>query len=332
MVDCMLARMQVVQMVFGSHMYGTATPTSDMDYKGIYLPSFEECLLQRVPKSISEHSKVGSAGKNQPEDYDKELYSLHYFLKLACQGETVALDMLHAPASCIQWSSHIWDSLVVNRQRFYTKNLKAFVGYARKQAAKYGVKGSRLAAVEGTIAQFNEIIPQTKLSEVWDSLVEDEHRHKWYKLEDKLYAPRYMEGYEPWCYEVCGKKMTLGSTVGHYLPMLQHYKDEYGARATLAKENKGVDWKAVSHAFRAAFQVLHIMQEGTYSYPLPETEFLLKVKKGKLNYADVVGPALDELITMVEEVAKGSKLPEEVDRKWWDGWLMNVLMQSYGVK
>lgn len=31
-------------MVFGAHLYGTATPESDLDYKGIFLPAKEELL------------------------------------------------------------------------------------------------------------------------------------------------------------------------------------------------------------------------------------------------------------------------------------------------
>ena len=33
-----------------------------------------------------------------------------------------------------------------NRQQFYTKNLKSFIDYARRQASKYGIKGSRINA------------------------------------------------------------------------------------------------------------------------------------------------------------------------------------------
>ena len=43
----------IVKMKFGAHLYGTATPDSDMDYKGIFLPTKEELLLGRVPKSYN---------------------------------------------------------------------------------------------------------------------------------------------------------------------------------------------------------------------------------------------------------------------------------------
>lgn len=34
----------IVKMVFGSFLYGTDTPESDKDYKGVFLPSWEEIL------------------------------------------------------------------------------------------------------------------------------------------------------------------------------------------------------------------------------------------------------------------------------------------------
>ena len=40
-------------MKFGAHLYGTDTKTSDLDYKGIFLPSVEEILLNKIPKCIN---------------------------------------------------------------------------------------------------------------------------------------------------------------------------------------------------------------------------------------------------------------------------------------
>ena len=43
-------------------------------------------------------------------------------------------------------NSKIWDTILINKQKFYTKNLKSFIDYARRQASKYGIKGSRINA------------------------------------------------------------------------------------------------------------------------------------------------------------------------------------------
>lgn len=96
----------LVKMKFGSHLYGTATSESDVDYKGVFLPSKEDILLGNIPKNYSFSTKVNGS-KNNPDDIDVELYSLHYFIKLACEGQTVALDMLHALETMIVERSDI---------------------------------------------------------------------------------------------------------------------------------------------------------------------------------------------------------------------------------
>ena len=73
----------IVKTVFGSHLYGTDTPESDKDFKGIFMPSKKEIFLGKIPKSISESTKKGSESKNTAEDIDTEIYSLQYFIELA---------------------------------------------------------------------------------------------------------------------------------------------------------------------------------------------------------------------------------------------------------
>ena len=137
----------IVKMKFGSHLYGTNTEDSDVDYKGVFLPDKRDILLNQIPKCRS-ISTGNDLMKNSPDDVDEEIYSLHYFIKLACDGQTVAIDMLHAPDNMLIESSDIWNKIVKQKQRFYTKNLNSFVNYARRQASKYGIKGSRLNAAQ----------------------------------------------------------------------------------------------------------------------------------------------------------------------------------------
>src|SRR5690606_19643354 len=102
----------VVYMKFGSHLYNLNTSSSDVDYKGIFLPTLPELLLGNHPNSIVT-STGGDNSKNTNEDTDVELVSLPRFIKHACDGETYALDMLHCsnPIS----DSDIWKDLISKR-------------------------------------------------------------------------------------------------------------------------------------------------------------------------------------------------------------------------
>ena len=303
----------IVRMKFGSHLYGMATSDSDIDYKGIFLPSKEEILLGRVPKCYS-YSTGDGVSKNRPGDVDVETYSLHYFITLACEGQMVALDMLHAPGPFIVESSDIWKFIVRERHRFYTKGLKAFISYARRQASKYGIKGSRLNAAATVLGLLKSEDPSHALRSIWNKLPRNEHC--------------FESGTDPQGlrqYQICGKQFQESAAIGYVAPVLEKFCEEYGKRARLAAENRDIDWKAVSHALRAAFQIKEILTAATISFPLKEAQFLLQVKEGRLDYLTEVAPALERIMEEVEELAAKSSLPETVDRAYWDKFICDTM-------
>ncbi len=303
----------IVKMKFGAHLYGTATPESDVDYKGIFLPTKEELLLGRVPKSHN-YSTGKDESRNTRNDIDIELYSFHYFIKLACDGQTVAMDMLHAPGDMILQKSKIWDAIVKNKQKFYTKNLRSFIDYARRQASKYGIKGSRINAALQVLEMLKKVDSSKKMRAVWNQLPRVEHCY------DVAPDPNGMRQYQ-----VCGKSFQESATIGYVIPILEKFYNDYGHRAKLAAENKNIDWKAVSHALRAAYQTKEILTENSINFPLRTADFLIKIKLGKLDYLSEVGPVLETLMEEVESLALSSNLPETVDRKFWDQFICDTL-------
>ena len=107
--------------------------------------------------------------------------------------------MLHAPDEMIVEKSPVWDLIIQNREKFYTKNLKAFVGYARRQAAKYGIKGSRLNDAQRVLDFLRQPVikeAHAKLFLYWDDLPTGEHIFK---------HPPNENGER--MYEVCGRKI-----------------------------------------------------------------------------------------------------------------------------
>ena len=303
----------IVKMKFGAHLYGTATPDSDVDYKGIFLPTKEQLLLGRIPKSHN-YSTGREESRNTKNDIDIELYSFHYFIKLACDGQTVAMDMLHAPENMILQKSNIWAAIVKNKQKFYTKNLRSFIDYARRQASKYGIKGSRINAALQVLEILKKEDSSKKMREVWNQLPRVEHCY------DVAPDPNGMRQYQ-----VCGKSFQESATIGYVIPIVEKFYNDYGRRAKLAAENKNIDWKAVSHALRAAYQTKEILTENTINFPLRTADFLIKVKQGKLDYLSEVGPELETLMEEVERLAFASNLPETVDRKFWDQFICDTL-------
>ena len=202
------------------------------------------------------------------------------------------MDMLHAPENMILQNSKIWEAILTNKQKFYTKNLKSFIDYARRQASKYGIKGSRINAALQVLEVLKNEDPSKKMRAVWDQLPRVEHCY------DVAPDPNGMRQYQ-----VCGKSFQESATIGYVIPIIEKFYNDYGRRAKLAAKNKNIDWKAVSHALRAAYQTKEILTENTLTFPLREADFLRKVKQGKLDYLSEVGPELETLMEEVERLA-----------------------------
>ncbi len=317
----------VVVMKFGSHLYGTNTPNSDEDYKGIYLPTKREIFLNKVPKSF-QYNSGGGHSKNTKEDVDIELYSIHYFLELAFKGETIAIDMLHCNKENVIIGGDTWDFIRSNRSKFYTNNLKGFVGYCRKQAAKYGIKGSRISDARKVYNFLDKIVLEeilnkpsfTKMGEIWDKLPLGGHIHF---LKAKAHGDQEEE-----FYQVCGKKMQKTANVSYCRALLKKFVDSYGHRALLAEKNQGIDWKAVSHAMRYAYQIKELFETDDIQFPLKQAEYLTKVKKGELDYLKEIAPKLESLMDDIELMSANTKLPSKVNRKFWESWLVDLIDSS----
>jgi hypothetical protein len=235
-------------------------------------------------------------------------------MRLAVNGEMIVIDMLHAPMSAIIETSETWELLHDNRARFYSKNLSGYLGYIRKQTAKYSVKGSRLSAMEEVLAALSKYDESEKLVVAWGalpindycSMVENPKESRW----------RH--------YQCCGKQLQETMSIAYAKEIIQNTHDRYGARAELAKQNEGVDWKAVSHAFRAGLQLKEIYETGDLKYPLRDADYIRDVKVGKLHYVnDGIGERLDRLLVEVEALAGRSSFPEKINTKWLDDFVLS---------
>ena len=304
----------IMKSVFGSHLYGTNTENSDTDYKGIFLPTKNEVLLGKIPKHFN--SSTGGDGKNTKDDIDTEIFSLHEFIKHACNGQTIAFDMLHTPENMLIETSDIWKKIVKNKEKFYTKDLKAFFGYALKQAAKYGIKGSRLTEGERIVNLMMKHNLEDKMSTIWDELPISKYG---YHVQS---SPNNIKQFM-----INGKIIQETQYIGYAMSIVDNYIKIYGQRAIDAKENKNIDWKAVSHAIRAALQLKEIYTTSNISYPLKDADFLLEVKNGELDYTTEVAPELEKLMAEVTKLSEESKFPKKADRKFWDKFIIDTMKE-----
>ena len=95
---------------FGSYVYGTNVPTSDLDFKAVHIPAAEDILLQRVKPAISVNTKEDRTQKNGAGDTDFESFALQKYLAMLLEGQTVALTMLFVPDRWIIEQSAEWSA------------------------------------------------------------------------------------------------------------------------------------------------------------------------------------------------------------------------------
>lgn len=300
----------VVLMDFGSHLYGTNTESSDRDYKGVFMPAVNDILMGRIPRSITRSTRPVNATKNTSRDVEVEWFSLHQFVKLALEGQTTAIDMLHAGAESWHHATDEWLALHQRRHAFYTKNLRAFVGYARRQAAKYGIKGSRLATARNVLAFMEQVAADNEGNKV-------EYMRAWIEHNDLQHVHVTDEHLE-----VCGRKLQWNARVSLYLDGMRRFVRNYGERAQQAESNQGIDWKAMSHALRAGYEVRAMLRDGDFRFPLPEVDIIKRVKAGAFTYNEAAS-LLEQVMDECELLSESSTLPDHPNVRLWESWLVS---------
>lgn len=320
-----MSERQIFRTKFGSHLYGTSTPASDYDFKSVFIPDANSILLQRAKGAVSSQRPKGEHEKNVAGEVEEERFSIQRYLGLLAEGQTVAIDMLFAP----EWAwtdepSREWREIVENKDRLLTRKSAAFIGYAYKQSAKYGLKGSRVAAARMALLWIDEALagdfrPSDKLGD-WApniaSMVE--------ATEHMAHVDQTMpNGGTVRHWEVCGRKMPFTSSIKNAREIMQKLVAEYGHRALLAETNQGVDWKALSHAVRVGRQAIELLGTGNIRFPLAYADHILEIKTGQRDYASVADEIV-ELLDDVKSAAERSTLRDEPDYDWIDQFVASI--------
>lgn len=317
---------KIIEIKFGSHLYGTDTENSDLDLKCIYLPTKREILLGSYKKTIQTNRPKREYERNNKDDVDLEILSLDRYIDLLLQGQTMALDMLFSPSSNYtdfkEEGLYVMNYLKMHRQKFLNKNVNAFVGYAKQQAAKYGQKGFRIHAIKATLEKLENIGPFDTFAGLdqasvvaWLKSVKNENL-----TIEELDGPN---GTKIKHLNVAGRMYPFTAQVRYWKQQLQKRYDEYGHRAILAEKNEGIDWKALSHAVRVNSEAYELLTTSTITFPRPDRQLLLDIKLGRVKYAEVA-EIIEQGLVDLETASKTSELPNQPDRKFAEDFIVEM--------
>lgn len=313
---------KIVLMEFGSSVYDTRLSTSDTDYKGIYIPETKNILLGKVKHTIVQTTKTDKSVRNTSEDVDTELFSLQQYLKLVLEGQTVAVDILFTPEKFyVEGPSYTWLVLKKNKDKLLHSGYNGFINYCYSQASKYGIKGSRVNAVRRVLEFLKDAKQDVKLynySMQLATLVKDQE----YMSICEINGPR---GIPELHLEVCNRKVPYHSKVEYAVKVYQKIFDNYGQRALQAEANFGIDYKALMHVVRIIHQSKELLSTGHITFPRPEKDLLLKIRKGEMSYKQIA-EIMEEGLDQMESWSENSILPKEPNKRWVEDFIFDTYL------
>ena len=303
----------------GSHLFGTVTPKSDLDVKGLFLPSRQSLYLQNAPQQFSQNTNDSSA-KNSSEDVDVTVWSVQFWLKLLAKGDINAVSLLFAhtnPGAILEGTDTVFLERLkkLDPKKLLIRNLSGMMGFAYNQAIKYTAKGKHLKAVQIAI---------TVLSEASQGLIRDVADVIVTQVADESMA-RVQVGSKGIQQLVLLEKMfDFTASTAWALEPLREVEARYGKRAKLALD-QGVDFKAFSHSLRVLEEIRLLHSTGRIVYPhVGEFAKLMRdAKMGALEY-DVLIEALDRKLEEARTAEISSVLPAKVDPSYAEDFLLSL--------
>jgi len=197
--------------------------------------------------------------------------------------------------------------------RLFPVSLKGVLGYVDGQVNKYGVRGTRLGdmhKLRDMLAEAMSEMVHATVHEFVTKVILDKNVF----LSDAIsVVPYHVADDSPpqFGLEVQRKQIMAGEKLSSALNKVNRWIEKYGARVEQAKRDQGVDWKAVSHALRALFQLEQLLTKGFVTFPLPRDVrgYLRAVKDGRMRFTDT-----EEVIaTMLDRVRSLAFKPGDED-------------------
>ena len=271
--------------LFGATLYGTETPDkSDLDVRGVFLPSLESLVLGQAPHSLH-LSTADAKGRNAAHDVDLGLWSIqHWLLKLLPAGDMAGLDLLFAPShtACTLYRNPRLDKVFAAPLRFLDLTGRGYAAYVFKQTKKYGVKGSRAGALKAVrawlAAHYPKPAPNERLGDCLDALpaacVNDRHCFL-----TEINGEKALQ--------LGGKLHAASTRLAEFARRVEAELQPLAARLAAAERNENLDFKAFSHALRALAEMSELLQTGRIIFPLQNREELLAVKNGRHTWAEL---------------------------------------------
>lgn len=276
---------------FGSHLYGTNTLSSDIDYKGVFLPDISVLLMGKKCKAIGFQSKDDPSLKNTSNDVDLQIFPIQFWLnKLVRKGETEGIELLysHTNRDAIIYCDQIMETVFLNKGvLFDPRNTQGFLGFAISQARTYFTKAERFSVIRDVYNFLRELKEnnnysffEMKLLDIIDDIL-SKYAHQTYCFSTDSNGIRSIQ--------LCGKVHQETIELREFFDRVEREFNKYGHRTKTAAELDNKDWKSLSHALKAVIEVKMLLTDLKICFPLHEKyrNLLRDIKVGIVPFEDV---------------------------------------------
>jgi hypothetical protein len=304
--------------IYGSHLFGTSSETSDIDIKGIYLPYKKDIILGNHVPTISKKEVVDGI------KVDFECWSLQYLQHLLAKGDTNVIDTLYSqtyPDAILYADEDFLNHFSLDniKNHILHNKIRGIVNYCQDQAEYYVIKSNRINSLKMVI-DFLSTAPDhsAKMKSIWDELPIGEFALK---------LPSDNTGFR--LYEVCGRKFHETTEIAYVLNSLSNSLATYGGRSMNASDSfLGKDLKSISHAYRAAVEYLSLLSRGKIVFPLEEAYIIKAIKYGEYS-VDIAKSEIEFMLNVISKIDDGTVFPSQtVDMDFLKGVILSYYNEN----
>lgn len=332
--------------IVGSQSYGTSTPQSDIDYKGVYKQNINEVLGINTYKQQVEVSK------------DEVYFEVKRFIELLTSANPTVIELLYSPKDCILHATPEFQLIVENRDVFLTKQcLNSFGGYAVAQIKKARGLDKKMnwemdrvkrktpldfiyCYTNGKTLPVKKWLEINKLEQEKCGLVGLSHFRDGYALyydhDDNLNFKGIVLDKSNSVRLSSVPKGIQSETVVYFNKegYSQHCKDYHQFQTWLENRNtqryvdnmnhnQKIDGKNMMHCRRLIDMAIEIAQEGTINVRRPNADYLLSIRRGEVNLDELLTQA-EENVLNLDELFANSSLPDTVDMDFVNNLLITI--------
>lgn len=335
---------------YGSHAYGTSTPESDLDIRGICIP----------PKHVVLGILDTFEQAQFSDPYDLVIFDLRKFIKLALDFNPNAAEILFTDSEDHLLVKSPVLKLFEHRNKFISKKAKyTMSGYAISQLkrinlhrryilnpptkkpdrADFGLPSDRTlipnhqlqeieAEIEKKLSQWQ--VDTTGLPNDIKIDLENKVRDMLFNLKINtddyaMYAARSL-GLDDNLLEAFRKERVYRSSKKEW-DNYQNWKATRNPKRYAIEEKYHYDTKHGSHLYRLYVQCRELLETGTLTVKRHDAKDILAIKNGAWTYEKLVEWA-EKQEKDLNELYKTSKVPREPDRNFINNLCIEILEES----